>query len=176
MFKKFALAALIVALPASLIHAAAATGSLTHSFTVAPVNTMTYTDASPSFTDPLTGANANVAVGTILINNNNPAGFSVTITSGFAGQFRHTSEYGAGRPGSFIAYTVNLVSGSGSLGAPAPTLPSATALTTAWVGNFGAATEGTVDKVYTLQVNMAQKQTIFRGSFNDLITIDVADL
>jgi len=124
-----------------------------------------------------TTAKTNLDVALITIDNNDPDGFSLTI-AGAGKLVRATS--GGTNAGDFLTYTVNLdnTGSTGVLGSTEPALPSAVDLSGGdSVTNFNTSViQATVARTYELQMTTSAKDALLEGTFEDTITITVANL
>lgn len=171
-------ATLVVATSTSVF--AATSGTQDMSSTVADINTIDLTDSGASFTNVNTTSYSDVAICDINLNNNNPTGFKVTLSSAKSGnlvRYASGAYTDATKEGNVLAYTVSMVGGTGTLGTSAPTLPSDVSLSSDHEISFDTSVDrATVDKVYTVKVSTDANDALFRGTFQDTISITIADI
>jgi len=173
-FKTAVLAALMVSGVAVGAHAAPTAIALTGE--VAPISTYSFTPNAFLLTYDMTASSQNVdlTVGALTIDNNDPDGFTVSISSANSGRLKRYDTAGAGsyivgsNPGDSTAYTVKFVANSvpGTVGA---TLPAGFAnasidLATAQDFDFSSPTQATVAAKYDLKVTAVANTALFNTS------------
>ena len=110
-----------------------------------------------------------------------PAGFRLEISSLNSGRLVRKlglSTYANDAlSGNVADYTFSLVSGSGTLGTDAPSLPTDHPLSTSIVLEFSQnVVANTVDKQYACLFTVPSKAGLFQGTFGDLLTFTLTDL
>lgn len=160
---------------------------------VAPINTLTnevYT--SNVVIDPSVGQTDTTIV-TGRINNNNDAGWKLTVVSANLGKLVRTEGGGGGGAGREIAYTnVKFVKTAGTLGAgltdphnqskdiAAGTGAGGVAGTTAFntgaaFGTPGTATSATIDYDFALRISWSADRSLLSGTYQDTVTLTLAN-
>ena len=188
-FKTAVLAALMVSGVGVAAHAAV----LIPTAEVSPINTLVFaaqTLAIPSYLNATAVTAAHI--GNVTIDNNDPDGFKITMSSAKAGKLTRyntaTSAYSAsGVVGNEVSYTITMAPVSGTLGTaePAAFVAADIALTAATEYNFDSSiTRATVAKLYSMKVkvnggtmpdfllNSEDADVVYR----DTITVTLANL
>ena len=101
-------------------------------------------------------------------------GFNVIVSSGNTGQLRHTA-YNSGKAGTFVAYTLDIEDGPGTLGATVESILTGLDLASAQTLAFISPTVATVDKVYNFNITTTAKPSLLEGAFQDTLTITIAN-
>lgn len=161
---------------------------------VTPINTLVQNDVSTITIGSTTAGASNGQTDTVIvtgtIDNNNEAGWKLTVASTNVGKLKR----GSGGAGREILYTnVKLVTTGGTLGAGlVPPIGSKNLVTGAGagtvavpgtaifntgtaVGTVGTATTATVAYAYALQISWASDLTLLAGSYTDTITLNLAN-
>ncbi len=167
---------------------AATTGSDVFRGQVPAVNSISKVDINGGgndLTNMHQSAQTNVAVTKYVLNNNNPSGFTVTLSSTNAGKMIRSGAGGdASKAGNNITYTVTTTAvaadnppATSFLGCDEPTQLLDASLSTDQTMNFDVNLQkATVDYTYTIKVSTPQKANLFRGTFEDTITMTIGDL
>ncbi len=163
---------------------AAHADTLTITGDVQGVNTAFFDAATEVLVTDLRTAVTSLTIGTLTINNNDPQGFKVSITSEQAGKLvRHngTSYEDATKAGNYVSYSLALTHSSGTLGASEPAGFVAPTLSATAVGyDFNTnVTQGTVNKVYTVSMSRAAASQLFTSGaqdYKDVVTISIDNL
>jgi hypothetical protein len=145
-------------------------GSVSAVGNVAVANSNSALDLSTSITD--------TKIFDFTATNNDPDGFSISFESANGGQLRHSAYYNNAKTSSFIDYTIDIVENGGSLGSTVQTGTSMTGvdLSTAKAVQYNeGVSDATVAAVWDIKINTTQKD-LFSGSYNDTITVTIADL
>lgn len=161
--------------------------------TVDPINVLSNEAFTSSITiDPATGQTDTTIV-TGRINNNNDAGWKLTVVSTNLGKLVRTEGGGGGGAGRQIAYTnVKFVNTGGTLGtglsspnnqsknittgASAGDVAGTTVFNTgAAVGTPGTATSATVDYDFALKISWSADRNLLSGTYQDTVTLTLAN-
>jgi hypothetical protein len=152
------------------------------------VNTIAKTDINGGgndLTNMHQSAQTNVPVSKYTINNNNPSGFTITLSSANVGKLIRSGAAGdASKPGNNVDYTITTVAvaadnppATAFLGCDEDTQMLDTSLATDQTMSFDTnLLKATVDYVYTIKVSTPKKPELFRGTFEDTITMTIGDL
>ncbi len=130
-------------------------------------------------------AQTNVPVSKYTLNNNNPAGYTVTLSSANSGKLIRSGAAGdASKPGNNMTYTITTSAVAADnppatcfLGCDEPTQMLDTSLAADQTMSFDTNLQkATVDYTYTIKVSTPKKAELFRGTFEDTITMTIGDL
>lgn len=155
---------------------------------VSAINTLTFTATDLSFSDPLVAGDH--ALATMEIDNNDPEGFTISISSEKASnlvRYHDTNGYySEGTAGNAVGYTMTFTAGSGTLGATDSDTLAGVAQTLPVTGSesvftFDNVTEATVDKQYAVKLTVANPTHLLNSSqtgdtYRDTITITIANI
>jgi len=125
-------------------------------------------------------ANGTISLGSITINNNNRAGYSVTVSSTNLGKLRLAGVTPRdGEIGDFLPYTISSVAnatpGTPSGQSPDPMLAAEHSLATNLVLNVTAPLKATQAAKYDFSIAYGAINDLFRGAMVDTLTITYAD-
>ena len=164
----------------------AATANLASTTTVDPINQVSLTNKSLTLPNDIGHSTNDHRVFDFNVDNNDPDSFKVVLSSDNNGQLRHTGldvdsdpVYGAGKPGSYLDYTVSVVLPTptfGTLGSTPPALLTDVSLLSNQEMSFSNATEATIAWRYELHVKHATKTSLLEGHYEDTLWVTITDL
>lgn len=167
------LVSLVLATP---ILAATDTKQQASSATVAAINTISV-DSQTAISGDLSTVSNSQQVFDIQISNNDPDSFTITFSSQYGGRLRHQTLYAGLNPATYIDYTISTAFESvlGTIGSTPPTLFNQVSLSTQKVMTFSSATASTRNLRYQISFQNTAKATLIAGTYQDTITVTVAN-
>lgn len=147
--------------------------------------TLNVTLSGNTLSDLSSGSNSHVVVATVTLDSSGSNGFKLTLGSDSTGGkskgkfVRYASgTYGDSLvPGNTCDYTLDVVSlGVGSLGSTEPSLPNSASVSSDIDLVYTPYIEPTTGYKYNVRINTSPNSRLFRGTFQDTLTLTLIDL